>query len=465
MRDMGASRLVVVSNRGPYRVKGSGARRHVVRAAGGLVTALDPMLRRRGGVWVSAQETDHPIVVDARGDEDRYDLAQVGMTRKLREAFYGPVSNGVLWPTLHSMPATVELGSAPWESYREANRAFAQASLESGDASSIYWIHDYHLMLVPMYLREKSPDARIGWFCHIPWPGPDLFAALPWRDEMLEGLLGADLIGFHTEGYARQFLACVAQLTDHEVDDFVIRHDGRTTRVVVAPIGVPFGEIQAHAESSEVRRRTREIRRLLYDRKMILGVDRLDYTKGVPERLRAFAKLLKRNPGIRRKVVLVQVMVPSREAVRAYRDLKDEVDRMVGDINGRYAVTGLVPVHYFYRSLSKDDLYAHYRAADVALVTPLRDGMNLVAHEYCASRLEETGALVLSEFAGSAHYMPDALLVNPHDVNQTMDALLTALRMPPEVQRERMRALRAVVKKLDVHGWAERYLQQLESNA
>lgn len=427
------------------------------------MTALDPMLRRRGGVWVSAQETDHPIVVDARGDEGGYDLAQVSMTRKLREAFYGPVSNGVLWPTLHSMPATVELGSAPWESYREANRAFAQASIESGDAQSIYWIHDYHLMLVPKFLREKAPEARIGWFCHIPWPGPDLFAALPWRDEMLEGLLGADVLGFHTEGYARQFLACVAQLTDHAVEDRIVRHHGRTTRVIVAPIGVPFAEVQTLAASDEVQRRAREIRRLLLDRKMILGVDRLDYTKGVPERLRAFAKLLKRNPGIRRKVVLVQVMVPSREAVRAYRELKDEVDRMVGDINGRYAVTGLVPVHYFYRSLSKEDLYAHYRAADVGLVTPLRDGMNLVAHEYCASKLDDGGALVLSEFAGAAHYMPDALLVNPHDVDETMHALSTALRMPDAERTRRMNALRAVVKKLDVHVWAERYLEQLES--
>ena len=456
-----ASRLVVVSNRGPFRVKGSGARRHIVRAAGGLVTALDPVLRRRGGVWVSARESEQAIVVDA--STEGFELAEVAMTRKLREAFYGPVSNGVLWPTLHSMPATVELGSAPWSSYRDANRAFAQASLQAGGSDAVYWIHDYHLMLVPALLRERAPHARIGWFCHIPWPGPDLFAALPWRDEMLEGLLGADVLGFHTEEFAQQFLDCVARLTDHTIEGLSVRHGSRTTRVVVAPIGVPYGDIQRLAQSPEVLRRTREIRRLISDRTMILGVDRLDYTKGVPERLRAFEGLLRSNPGIRRKVVLVQVMVPSREAVRAYRELKDEVDRMVGDINGRFAITGLVPVHYFYRSLSKEDLYAHYRAADIGLVTPLRDGMNLVAHEYCASRLDDSGVLVLSEFAGAARHLPDALLVNPHDVDQTTGALMRALRMPADEQTERMRSLRAVVEKLDVHGWASRYLEQLEA--
>jgi len=456
-------KLVVVSNRGPYRVRGSGARKKLVRAAGGLVTALDPVLRARGGVWVSAQETDFPLVVEVE-EEAGYALGQVELEKKVRDEFYGPVSNGVLWPVLHSMPSTVDLWRVPFGSYERANDAFALAAIAEGGPDAVYWIHDYHLMQVPARIREREPGATIGWFCHIPWPGPDLFAALPWRDALLEGLLGADLLGFHTERYAVEFLRCVADLTEHEVDleARTVRVGERTVRVLVAPIGVPFAELEALAGSDSVTERAREIERLTLGRKMILGVDRLDYTKGIPERLRAFERLLRKKPALRRKVLLVQVMVPSREAVKAYRELKDEVDRLVGRINGEFSETGRVPVHYYYRSLGPEELYAHYRAARVALVTPLRDGMNLVSHEYCASRLGEDGVLVLSEFAGASQYLEDALTVNPHDVEGTTDALVEALQMPRDEQQRRMRSLRTKVEELDVHRWAERYLEVLE---
>ena len=453
--------IVVVSNRGPFRVSGTGARRKVVRAAGGLGTALLPVLRERGGTWVSAQETDHPLVVE-QGDAEPFALAEVTIPRRVRAAFYGPFSNGVLWPLLHSMPATVPLGSAPWEAYDAANRAFADKALAAGGGEGLYWVHDYHLMRVPGMLRERAPGSRIGWFCHIPWPGPDLFSALPWRAEMIEGLLGSDVLGFHTEEYAEQFLACVRRLSDHPVRGDEIDVDGRRVRVVVAPIGVPWDELATIARSPEVERERSRIRQRIDHRAMILGVDRLDYTKGVPERRAAGGRLLARRPTLRERAVLVQVMVPSREAVKAYRDLKNEVDRLVGDINGRYSLTGRVPIHYFYRSMNPTELYAHYRAADVGFVTPLRDGMNLVAHEYCASRVEEDGALVLSEFAGAAHYLRDALIVNPHDVIATADALETALRMPRMDQREHMMALRKQVAALDVHKWAAGYLGRLE---
>ena len=460
-----SGRLVVVANRGPLRVRGAGARRRVERAAGGLVTALHPVLRERGGVWVSAQETDHPMVVDQETTDLGYGLAQVELSRREQDNFYGRMSNAVLWPTLHSIPATIGLGTAPWASYERANHAFAEAALEAGGESPVFWVHDYHLLLVPQLLRASRPAARVGWFCHVPWPGPDLFAALPWRRKMLEGLLGADLLGFHTEGYKRNFLSCVEQLTDYRVnrDRGLVRCGERTVRVIVAPIGVPWNEIQELASSDEVAARMGDLRDLIWDRKMILGVDRLDYTKGVPERLRAYDRLLTKVPSIRQKVVFVQIMVPSREAVRAYQELKDEVDRMVGDINGRFTVTGRVPVHYFYRSLAPAELYAHYRAANVALVTPLRDGMNLVAQEYVAARHDEAGALVLSEFAGAANYLQDALRVNPHDVTATMERLHAALRMPRKEQQERMRGLRESVKALDVHRWAAAYLRELES--
>ncbi|MEM1416752.1 MAG: trehalose-6-phosphate synthase [Myxococcota bacterium] len=454
--------IVVVSNRGPFRVSGTGARRKRVRAAGGLVTALLPVLRERGGTWVSAQETDHPLVVADQGESEPFDVAEVKIPKRQRDAFYGPFSNGVLWPLLHSMKATVPLGAAPWDAYDAANHAFAEVALKAGGSEGTYWVHDYHLMRVPGILRERAPGSRIGWFCHIPWPGPDLFSALPWRSEMLDGLLGADLLGFHTEEYAEQFLACIRRLTDHPVRGETIDVGERRVKVVVAPIGVPWDELQSLARSPGVERERSRIRRRIDHRAMILGVDRLDYTKGVPERLEAWARLLAKRPKLREGAVLVQVMVPSREAVKAYQDLKDEVDRLVGDINGRFALTGRVPLHYFYRSLNPEQLYAHYRAADVGLVTPLRDGMNLVAHEYCGSRVEEDGVLVLSEFAGAAHYLRSATIVNPHDVVGTAEALEEALRRPRLEQREPMQELRKQVAALDVHKWAAGYLGRLE---
>jgi trehalose 6-phosphate synthase/phosphatase len=452
--------LVVVSNRGPYRLQGKGARRKLVKAAGGLVTALLPVLRERGGVWVSAQETDHPLVEEAL-PEEVFDVHGVAVPK--REAFYGPFSNGVLWPLLHSMQPTIPLADAPYDAYEAANRAFADACVDAGGPDDLYWIHDYHLQRVPGLLRERRPDARIGWFCHVPWPSPDFFSMLPWREAMLDGLLGADVLGFHTRAYADRFLACVAQLTPHTVEGDTVQIGPRTVRIIVAPIGIAWGDLQRLATSSEVSKAAQRIRERTDGRRLILGVDRLDYTKGVPNRLRAWARLLKRRPRLREGAIFVQLMVPSREAVLAYRDLKAEVDRLVGEINGDYSLTGRVPVHYFYRSLPPDQLYGHYLASEVAFITPLRDGMNLVAHEYCAARVDEGGALVLSEFAGAAQFLDGAMLVNPYDVAGTADVLEATLRMPAAQRRTRMKMLRERVKALDVHAWARGFLEALEA--
>ncbi len=456
------AKLVVVSNRGPYRTVTKNRERRLVKAAGGLVAALDPVLRARGGVWVSAQETDHPQVEGV--DETGYDIGLVQLSRRVQADFYEGISNAVLWPLLHSMPPTVRLGTAPWRSYQIANAAFAEATVQAAPQGGRFWIHDYHLMLVPRLIRERRPDARVGWFCHVPWPCPDLFVALPPAIQVLEGLLGADLLGFHTPGYCQNFLHCVRELTEHSVDMEARTIDvrGRTVRVVPAPIGIDFDEIEATVSDPDVLARVDHVRQAVGGRKIVLGVDRLDYTKGIPERLLAFEQLLSRDRTARRNVVLVQVMVPSRQAVQAYSELKDEIDRIVGDINGRHSVTGRLPIHYYYRNLERKELYAHYRAADAALITPLRDGMNLVAHEYCASKLDERGALVLSKLAGAASYLSGALLVNPYDIDGTTDALRRALDMPVDEQRERMVRNRATVRELDVHGWADRFLAELE---
>jgi trehalose 6-phosphate synthase/phosphatase len=455
-------KLVVVSNRGPYRHEASRGRERWVRAAGGLVAALDPVLQKRGGVWVSAQPAREFDAVTIPAPQLSYQLVQVSLKRAEQRGFYEGVSNAILWPVLHGFEPTIPLGEAPWPSYVSANQEFADSTRSMSAPSDLIWVQDYHLMLVPGMLRAKRRDARIGWFCHIPWPPPDRFGILPWREQILEGLLGADILGFHLPEYAEHFRQCVARFTTHRISRDMVHYRGRKVKTIAAPIGVPVDELQAVAIDPDVGRDVQRIRQAMGNRQLILGVDRLDYTKGIPERLAAFERLLRRDRSARSQCALIQVMVPSRTDVKAYADLKQEIDRMVGDINGRYADTGRVPVHYLYRNLSQRELFAHYRAADVALVTPLRDGMNLVAHEYAAARTDEDGVLVLSEFAGAARHLKGAILVNPYDLEATSDAIQRALTMKVPEKRKRMRSLRAEVLRLDVHRWADRYIDALE---
>jgi trehalose 6-phosphate synthase/phosphatase len=458
----GKRKLVVVANRGPYRLQGSGSRKRWERSSGGLVTALDPVLRSRGGQWVSVRE-------DIRGSmgpppEGDYQLPTVTLSKSEERGFYLGMSNAVLWPLLHSFPPTIRVGEAPWRNYVDANRTFADVTLDASQPNDLVWVQDYHLMLVPGMLRTERSKARIGWFCHVPWPSIELFSILPWRHEILEGLLGADLLGFHTEQFAHNFCRCVERLTEHSVDmdARTIRVGSRTVRAVAAPIGIPVDELQTMAAEPEVLNKIDHLRKAAGQRRIILGVDRLDYTKGIPERILAYERFLRSDRAARHRYMFVQVMVPSRQDVTAYARLKDEVDRLVGNINGRFSTTGKVPVSYLFGNLDQLSLYAHYRAADVALVTPLRDGMNLVAQEYVASQLDDQGALVLSEFAGAASYLDGALLVNPYDMGAIAETLQAALSMPEEEREERMKSMRRQVLKLDVHHWADAYLQRLE---
>lgn len=456
---MATNQLVVVSNRGPYRREGN----RWVRSAGGLVAALHPMLADRGGVWVSAKHAKDFDTVEG-GPNVGYQLADVRISPKLQEGFYMGVSNAILWPLLHSFPTTMRVSEAPWEKYRAANELFAETVLDASKPADTIWVQDYHLMLVPGLLRRKRRRSRIGWFCHVPWPPHSLFGILPWRGEILEGLLGADVLGFHTQEYVDHFIDCVDRYTSHHVDRVrgTVKLQRRTVRVVPAPIGIPVEALSALAEDPAVEAEVVALKEKMGDRRILLGVDRLDYTKGIPERMNAFAKLLSRDPKAKDECVFVQIMVPSRTDVAAYAELKDEIDRTVGEINGRFATSGNVPMQYFYRNFGQRALFAQYRAADVAVVTPLRDGMNLVAHEYVASRVHEDGVLILSEFAGAAGFLDEALLVNPYDVEGITDAMERALRMPKKEMQRRMKALREEVIELDVHRWADDYLKLLE---
>ena len=455
-------KLVVVSNRGPYRHESSRGRERWVRAAGGLVTALDPVLQKRGGVWISAKPAKDFDAVTIPAPKLDYDLAHVSLKRADQRGFYEGVSNAVLWPLLHGFEPTMQIGDAPWASYVNANQAFADTALSMSSAGDLFWVQDYHLMLVPRLIRAKHPKARVGWFCHIPWPPPDTFGILPWRTDILEGLLGADVLGFHLPEYAKHFRECVERFTPYEIEGDHVVCRGRHVASITAPIGIPVNELQALSLDPDVGREVERIRSMMNHRRIVLGVDRLDYTKGIPERLAAFERLLRRDRNARTRTALVQVMVPSRTDVEAYADLKDEVDRMVGDINGRYGETGRMPVHYLYRNLTQRALFAHYRAADVALVTPLRDGMNLVAHEYAAARTDNDGVLILSEFAGAAKHLQGAVLVNPYDIESTTSAIQGALTMKMAEKKKRMRSLRESVLRLDVHGWADAYIHALE---
>lgn len=461
----GRHKLVVVSNRGPYRHVTVGGRRRLVRAAGGLVAALDPVLRTRGGVWVCAKgASDSHLMPEQTAVKQPYEMVTVPLSPRDREAFYTGISNALLWPILHSLPPTIRISPTPWRSYEKANQEFANAVLRSSHSGDLIWIQDFHLMLMPAMLRKVRRRARIGWFCHIPWPGADMFSILPWRQQILEGLLGADLIGFHTQAYAENFLMCVSGLTGAEIDmkRMLVKVGSRTIRVAVAPIGVPVDELQTLAADPRVGAYAAKIRDWVSGRKILLAVDRLDYTKGITQRLHAFERLLKSERSARERYVLLQIMVPSRTDVKAYAELKREVDRLVGDINGRYASAGRVPIQYVYRNLSQDKLLAHYQAADVAVVTPMRDGMNLVAMEYCAARVYGGGRLVLSEFAGAANFLTDALVVNPYDIHGLSDTIRKAIEMDDDEAIQRMNGLRAAVYKLDVHRWADDYLKMLE---
>ena len=455
-----SGRLVVVANRLPVRRIESPEGPCWATSPGGLVSALQPPLQARDGAWIgwsgvteSAQEPFY---------HDQIEHHVVPMTQQEMEDFYEGFSNSTLWPLYHDAVRTPEFRRRWWKPYVAINQRYADTTAETVDDDDIAWIQDYQLQLVPGMLREKKPNLKIGFFMHIPFPSSDLFAQLPWRRQILEGLLGADQIGFQTIGGARNFLRCVENYTSARVEGNRVEFAGRTIGVDAFPISIDVERYEKLAQRDDVVARAKEIRESLgSSRRILLGVDRLDYTKGIDVRLTAFENLLERRPSGVRDFVFVQVAVPSRESVGSYAQMRTDIEQRVGRINGSYSEPGLVPVHYLYRSLPVDELVSYYLAADVMVVTPFRDGMNLVAKEYVASRTSNDGILVLSEFAGAARELDEALQVNPHDIDGTVATLESALDMPYTEAKQRMRELREVVRANDVHHWAARFLRHL----
>ncbi|WP_437968418.1 bifunctional alpha,alpha-trehalose-phosphate synthase (UDP-forming)/trehalose-phosphatase [Sorangium sp. So ce260] len=461
------SRLLIVSNRLPVTVHVDQGDVSVVPSAGGLVTAIRGPHERHGGLWLG-----WPGDVSRLGAEQRQaleeQLAQLGtvpvhLTPTEVSRYYDGFSNGVLWPLFHYLVEKVHLDARrDWESYREVNERFTDAIVARYRPGDRVWIHDYQLTLVPAMLRQRIPDARIGFFLHIPFPAAEIFRSLPWREQVLRGMLGADVVGFHTTAYRYHFVYSAARVLGLDPDLETLAVEGRKVRLGVYPVSIDVDEFVRLARDEEVRAEARRIRESAQGRKIVLGIDRLDYTKGIPRRMLAIERFLEREPELRSKVRFVQLAVPTREKVDAYADFRRVVNELVGRINGSYATLDDVPIHFLHRSMPMAGVVALYLAADVMMVTPLRDGMNLVCKEYVASRIDDTGALVLSEFAGAAAELIEALPVNPYDIDSVAATIKQALVMPPSEQRVRMQALRRRVVTHDVHRWSHCFLNDLE---
>ena len=434
---------------------------------GGLVAALEPVVRQAGGAWVGwpGDASPAPEPFDFEGMR----LIGIGLSPQEISDFYEGFCNATLWPLYHDVIAPPEFRRPWWEAYVTVNRRFAEAAAREAAPGATVWVHDYQLQLVPGMLRELRQDVRIGFFNHIPFPGYEIFAQLPWRRQVVEGLLGADLIGLQRQSDATNFLRACRRAAGLTTRGALIRVPGpggdREVRAAAFPISIDTAAFEEIAGRPEVQARSREIRDTLGDPSLVLlGVDRLDYTKGILHRLNAFSEVLDEGllkvPG----TVLVQVASPSRERVEQYRLLRDEVEVTVGRINGEHAELGTPPVQYLHQSYPRDEMAALYLAADVMLVTALRDGMNLVAKEFVASKLDESGALVLSEFTGAADELTGAFLVNPHDIEGLKETIVRAATVSPAEARRRMRAMRRRVREHDVAYWAASFLRALDQS-
>jgi trehalose 6-phosphate synthase len=459
--------LVIVANRLPVdRVKTASGRSSWRRSPGGLVAAIEPVMRAHGGgVWIGwPGGTDQKM---KPFEEDGLALVPMSMTAEDIAGHYEGFSNATLWPLYHDVVAKPEFHREWWDAYVRVNRRFAEKAADLAAKGATVWVHDYQLQLVPAFLRELRPDLRIGFYLHIPFPPAELFQQLPWRRQILEGLLGADLVGFQLPGAAANFVRLVRQRVGHKTHrDLVYLPDGRTVRAAAFPISIDAVGFEKLARSEAVIERAAEIRKALGNpRKIFLGIDRLDYTKGIYARLRAFGELIADGDVDVEDAVFVQVAVPSRERVEQYRILRDEIDRLVGRINGDLGRIGRPAISYMHTSYPREEMAALYRAADIMVVTPYRDGMNLVAKEYVACRVEENGALVLSEFAGAADELRQAWLVNPYDINGMKAALLDAYRAQPRELGRRIRAMRKTITQHDVNAWAESFMTELEDEA
>ncbi len=461
------TRLILVSNREPYIHRESSGKVSCHQVPSGLVSALDPVMQSVGGVWVAWGSGNADLAVsDKRGrikvppENPCYTLRRVRLSRRDVALYYRGFSNRVLYPVCCHFMDKASFEADYWRGYKRVNRKFAESVLDEARPDDMIWVHDYHLSLVPHLIREEMHNARIGFFWHIPWPPPELFSTIPWCRQILEGLLGNDLIGFQTCSYAKNFMRCVEKELEASVDkkSKLVKQFGRKIVVKAFPIGIDCEEIAQPKDPRVIERKVRRISQRFEH--MILSVNRLDYTKGILNGLKAFEMFLKKYPEFWERVVLVQVVSPSRTRVKEYRELKRKIDETVARINGKYQRMNWIPIRYLYRHIPKEKLIAYYQAADITLVPSLADGMNLVAKEYVAAKNNEEGALILSEFTGAAEEMVEAILINPYNIESVAEAIKETLKMPQEEKRRRLEVLRNKVRGRDIHWWLETFLKE-----
>lgn len=459
-------RLIIIANRLPVKLSRSAGRFVFKRSEGGLATGLASLHAGFEIHWLGWPGAH----VEAEGERahvdellSRHAFHPVFLSQEQIEAYYEGYCNNIIWPLCHYFFAYIQYDQQAWAAYQEVNRLFFEEALRLVRPGDRVWVQDYQLMLLPGMLRAAMPELSIGYFHHIPFPSYELFRVLPERAEVLRGLLGADLIGFHTHDYMRHFISAAYRTLglDCELDE--IRFGDRLVQVNAFPMGIDFNQFHQAATRQPVRAFSATLRQQLGPQKLVLSVDRLDYSKGVLHRLKGFADALERHPELRELVSLVMLLVPSRATVPEYAELKRKIDQTIGELNGRYATPNWTPVHYFYRSFSQERLLALYHVADIALVTPLRDGMNLVAKEYVAAKRDMPGVLILSERAGAAIELTDALLVNPNDVQAIGEAIAEAVAMPVEEQSARLRRMQALLARQNVDKWAADYIEALDA--
>lgn len=459
------NKIIIVSNRLPVKlITSENGNFEYKNSEGGLATGLNAIRKNSNIVWIGWPGT---VINDDKQRNVNQDLQEmqlipVFLTQDEINHYYEGFSNETLWPIFHYMATYARYEQHHYAAYKEVNRKFKEAVLRIYNEGDTIWIHDYQLLLLPSMLRQDLPDATIGFFQHIPFPSYELFRLIPWRKELLHGLMGADLIGFHTYDDVRHFLSTVTHLLPVRSSANMVFAEERTVVVESFPMGIDPSIFENALNKQEVKEHIQNLQSTFTQTKIILTIDRLDYSKGIIQRLQAFDLFLHNDPEYLEKVVLYMVIVPSRDAVKQYRELRDEIDQLVGRINARYRTMTWLPIHYFYRSFSHDMLVALYNSADVCLVTPMRDGMNLVCKEYVACRTQNNGVLILSEMAGASKELVDAIIVNPNNTEEIYTAIKEALQMPPEEQEPRMKQMRQLIQQFNIRQWAKIFMERLK---
>ncbi len=467
--DTNKKKIVIVSNRLPVIIEEKNGKVEIKEGTGGLVTALAPVLRNRGGVWIgwpgSLFNKEVESLISSSAGNTGYQLKPVSLNSYEIEKYYHGFSNEIIWPLFHDLQSRCHFDPEFWQVYKDVNKKFAETIIKNITTDDYVWVHDYHLMNVSKELRFKIPEIKIGFFLHIPFPPLDIFLKLPWRQELLISLLEYDLIGFQTIRDRRNFIQCVRTLIKNvdvqgKGQVVSVQSGDRKIKVGHFPISIDYKFFTDKTATREVSDCAWFIHENISERQILLGIDRLDYTKGIVERLKAFEISLIKYPELIGKASFIQIVVPSRTRINEYISLRSQIEETVGNINGRFTKYGWVPVYYIFGYLDFYELLAYYKSAEIAVITPLKDGMNLVAKEYCACNLDDIGVLILSEFAGaSAQLQRGAIMVNPYDVVQVSDAIYKAFKMSDDEKRSRMRKMRQGIKKQDIFWWVDTFLQ------